>query len=167
VWGADSIDEIFEEVRWTLVGDAAAVKEALYGSTPVDHVFLGYSECKVIIPATRLTLALFATLTPGGTNSGGASGAVEIKAAGTGGMVGLSEYDNGLPLFVKPIVDGIAVANGKWLRLERTYPCPNFDVTFAATEGSQRVYGIEFKAHPDDTSKQLYSAGTVATGASY
>ena len=68
-------------------------------------------------------------------------------------------------VFIKPIVDGVAVANGKWLRLEHTYPVPNFDVSFNIRD--QRVYGLTYKAHPDATSKLLWSAGEVATGASY
>jgi hypothetical protein len=165
VWGATTIAEIFDEVRWTLTGENAEVFEALYGATPVDTVFLGYSACEITVPATRIALATLATLLPGGTNSGGATGAVQMKVAGTGAEVGRSMYDNGLPLFIKPIVDGVAAANGKWLRLEHTYPTPNFDVTFNLRD--QRAYGLTFKAHPDATTKQLWSIGKVATGASY
>jgi len=69
-------------------------------------------------------------------------------------------YDNGRPLYIKPIEDGVAVANGRWLRLEHTYPEPNYDVEFNLT--GQRVYGISFKALPDATTKQLFSLGKVA-----
>lgn len=165
VWGATEIQEIFDEMRWTLTGEDAKVFEMLYGATPVDDIFLGYSACEITIPATRIALATLATILPGGTNSGGASGAVQVKAAGVGAEVGRSMYENGLPLFVKPIVDGVAVANGKWLRLEHTYPVPNFDVTFNLRD--QRVYGLTFKACPDATTKQLFSVGSVATGAAY
>jgi len=165
VWGATEIAEIMEEVRWTLTGVNAEVFEAIYGATPVDGVFLGYSACTVTIPATRTTLATLATLLPGATNSGGASGAIEMIVSGTGAALGQSMYDNGLPLFVKAVSSGIAVANGKWLRLEHTYPTPNFDVAFNLRD--QRVYGLDFKACPDATTKQLWSMGTVATGASY
>jgi len=161
VWGARTVAEIFEEVRWKCEGADAEVFEMLYGATPVDTIHLGYSACEVTIPATRITLANLAVMTPGGTNSGGSTGAVEVKVAGTGAEVGRSMYDNGLPLFIKPIVDGIAVANGKWIRLEHTYPRPNYDVVFDLR--TQRVYGMTFKAHPDATSKQLWSIGTVAT----
>lgn len=164
-WGATNIAEIFDEVRWTLTGESADVFEMIYGATPVDGVFLGYSANEITVPATRIALSTLATLLPGGTNSGGASGAVEMKVAGTGAELGRSMYDNGLPLFVKAIVDGIAVANGKWLRLEHTYPVPNFDVVFNLRD--QRVYGLTFKAYPDATSKQSFSLGTVATGTSY
>jgi len=165
VWGTTEVAEIFDEIRWTLTSESGEVTEMKYGATPVDTVFMGYSACSVTIPATRIALATLGTLLPGGTNSGGASGAVEMIVAGTGAEVGRSMYDNGLPLFIKAIADGIAVANGKWLRLEHTYPEPNFDVVFNL--GDQRVYGLTFKAHPDATTKQLFSLGTVATGTSY
>jgi hypothetical protein len=162
-WGATVISEIFEEVRLTLTGaDPGEVKEAIYGNTPVDHIMMGYSACSLTVPATRIALATLATLLPGGTNSGGASGYVGVLPGDT---VGVSMYDNGLPLFVKPIVAGVAASNGNWMRLERTYPVANFDVVFNL--GDQRVYGLTFHAHPDETSKLLWSAGTVATGASY
>ena len=165
VWGATTISEIFDEIRWKCEGANAEVFEMLYGATPVDTVFLGYSSCEVTIPATRIALATLAILLPGGTNSGGASGAVEVKVAGTGAVLGNSMYDDGLPLFVKPVSSGVAVSNGNWLRLEHTYPVPNFDVVFNLRD--QRAYGLTFKAHPDATSKQLWSIGTVATGTSY
>ena len=167
VWGSTKIEQIFEEVRWTFTGESAKVFEALYGVTAVDSVFLGYSACSITIPATRIALATLALLLPGGTNSGGASGAIQVKAAGTGAPVGISMYDSGFPLFVKATTAGVAVANGKWLRLEHAYPVPNFDVVFAATAGSQRTYGLTFEACPDATTKQLWSVGKVATGASY
>ena len=165
VWGSTEIQEIFDEIRWTLTGEDAKVMEMLYGATPVDDIFLGYSACEITIPATRITLATLATLLPGGTNSGGSTGAVQVKAAGAGAEVGRSMYEEGLPLFIKPIVDGVAAANGKWLRLEHTYPVPNFDVVFNLRD--QRVYGLTFKACPDATSKQLFSMGNVAETASY
>lgn len=165
VWGSTEIAEIFEEVRWKCEGMSAEVFEAKYGATPVDEVFLGYSSCEITIPATRIALATLATILPGGTNSGGASGYVGLKVGGTGAAVGNSFYDNGLPLFVKPVVAGVAGANGCWLRLEHTYPVPNFDVTFNLRD--QRVYGLTFKAKPDATSKLLWSVGKVSTSASY
>lgn len=164
-WGATTIAEIFDEVRWTLTGESEPVMEMLYGATPVDEVFLGYSACEITVPATRIALATLATLLPGGTNSGGAAGDVEMIVAGTGAEVGRSMYDNGLPLFVKPIVDGIAAANGKWLRLEHTYPVPNFDVGFNLRD--QRTYGLTFKACPDATTKNLWSMGLVTATTSY
>ena len=163
VWGAATINEIFDEVRLTLTGaDPGEVFEALYGATPVDSIVLGYSACSVTVPATRIALATLAQILPGGTNSGGASGFVGIKPLYS---VGLSMYDNGVPLLVKPVVAGVACANGHWMRLERTYPIPNFDVVFNLRD--QRVYGITFKAHPTATSELLWSAGKVATGTSY
>lgn len=163
-WGSDALSEIFGDVRWTLVGERRQVFEALYGATPVDQVFLGYSECKIIVPATRMLLALLNTLLPGGTIDA-SSTVVSAVMAGTGAAVGRSMYENGLPLFVKPIVDGVAAANGKWLRLERTYPVPNYDVVFNLED--QRVYGIEFDACPDATSKKLWEAGDVNEATSY
>ena len=159
-WGSTTIAEIFEEVRLTLTGaDPGKVTEALHGATAVDHVILGYSECSVTVPATRTTLSVLATLMPGGTASG--SGAV-LKPLYS---VGLSMYDNGLPLFIRPIVAGIAAVNGTWMRLERTYPVPNFDVVFNLTD--QRVYGLTFQAHPNATTEVLWSAGTVNVATSY
>jgi len=162
-WGGTSINEIYDEVRLTLTGaDSKEVFESLYGATPVDSIFLGYSACSITVPATRIALATLATILPGGTNSGGASGFVGVKPLYS---VGLSMYDNGLPLFVKPVVAGVAGANGTWMRLERTYPTPNFDVTFNLND--QRVYGLTFKAHPDAVSNLLWSAGKVNTATSY
>ncbi len=161
VWGSNTIAEIFGDVKWILTGENAEVFEAIYGATPVDTIMTGYSACEVTIPASRITLAALAAILPGGTNSGGASGSIEFKVSGSGSVMGTSMYDNALPLFIKPIVDGIAVANGKWLRLEKTYPTPDYEVDFNLTD--QRVYGLKFKAHPDATSKQLWSMGTVDT----
>ena len=163
-WGSDTIAEIFGDVRWTLVGERRKVFEALYGATPVDQVFLGYSECKIVVPATRMLLALLNTILPGGViNSTGDT--VNVAAAGAGAKTGFSMYESGLPLFIKPIVDGVAADNGKWLRLERTYPIPNYDVVFNLED--QRVYGIEFDACPDATSKRLWECGRVNVGTSY
>lgn len=159
-WGETTIAEIWDEIRWTLTGESAEVFEMLYGATPVDNIFLGYSACMITVPATRVALSVLATVLPGGTNSGGNSGAVEMIVAGSGAEVGRSMYENGLPLLVKPIVDGNAVPNGKWLRLEHAYPVPNFDVVFNLRD--QRVYGLDFKACPDATTKQLWSIGKVA-----
>ena len=162
-WGEDAITEIFEEVRLTLTGaDPGEVFEALHGATPVDSIVAGYSECSVTVPATRIALAVFSTLLPGGTNSGGASGGICLAVTN---IVGISMYDNGLPLFIKPVVAGVAAANGTWMRLERTYPTANFDVVFNLRD--QRVYGLTFKAHPDETSEYLWSAGKVLTKTDY
>lgn len=169
-WGATTIEEIFDEVRLTLTGaDPGEVFEALYGATPVDSVMLGYSACSITIPATRIALATLATLMPGATHSGAPTGWMGVKPKG---VVGISMYDNGLPLFVKPIVAGAAAANGKWLRLERTYPNPNFDIAFNLRD--QRVYGFTFKAHPSASvpgckggDGLLWSAGKVATATAY
>jgi len=163
-WGSTEIAEIFGDVQWVFTGVNAEVFEALYGATPVDTIVTGYSACEVTIPATRITLAALATILPGGSNSGGAytTGEVKFKVAGSGSVMGRSMYDNALPLFIKPIVDGIAVANGRWLRLEKTYPTPNFDVKFNLTD--QRVYGLTFKAHPDASTHSLWSMGKVAAG---
>ncbi len=159
-WGATEIAETFDEVRWMLTSEEAEVFEAKFGATPVDTVFLGYSACEVTVPATRILLATLATLMPGGTNPNS-----EYVGVKPGLSVGNSMYVLGLPLFVKPIVAGIAAVNGKWLRLERTYPSPNFEVVFNVRD--QRVYGIKFKAHPDEASALLWSMGEVAEGTSY
>lgn len=160
-WGGDTISEIFEEVRLTLTAaDPGEVKEAVFGDTPVDRVMLGYSACNVTIPATRITLALLADLLPGGSLS--ASEGVVLKP---GDIVGTSMYDNGLPLIIKPVVDGSEASNGSWMRLERTYPLANFDVVFNLRD--QRVYGLTFHAHPSGDDKIMWSAGTVNIAESY
>ena len=160
VWGTTTIAEIFGEVKLSLIGaEPAEVFEALYGATPVDSIMFGYSACNVTIPMTRTVLSTFATLLPGGSLSSPNSGVV-LKPAG---IVGRSMYDNGLPLFIKPIVDGAAAPNNHWLRLEKTYPVPNFDVTFDLV--TQRVYGMTFRAHPLATTKVLWSAGHVSESA--
>jgi len=156
VWGTNTIAEIFEEVRLTLTGaEPGEVFEALYGATPVDRITLGYSACNVTVPGTRHTLSLLATILPGGSLSTDNSGVV-LKP---GSEVGRSMYDNGLPLFVKPIVDGAACANGHWMRLEKAYPVVNYDVVFDLK--TQRVYGLTFHAHPLATTKLIWSAGHV------
>ena len=164
-WGGTVISEIFEEVRLTLtMADPAEVFEAIHGATPVDSIITGYSVCQVTVPATRVTLAILAALLPGGSISG--TTGVVLQPALT---VGLSMWDHGLPLFVKPIIAGAAAANGRWLRLERAYPIPNFDVAFNLKD--QRVYGVTFKAHPNTGAtigaEVLWSAGTVNATTSY
>ena len=111
----------------------------------------------MMVPATRTTLAVLAAILPGGTVS--TSGvAIDVTT-----VVGISMYDSGLPLFVRPYKDGVA-STTKALRLEHTYPVPNFDVVFNLTD--QRVYGVTFKAHPTSAAV-LWQAGTVPTSASY
>ncbi len=128
-WGSTVIAEIFEEVRLTLTGaDPAEVFECLHGATPVDGIVGGYSACSVMVPATRTLLAVLATILPGGSVSGSAV-VLDVTT-----IVGKSMYDNGLPLFVKPIVDGVAASNGKWMRLERTYPVARWDVEFSLND---------------------------------
>ncbi len=156
-WGSDEL-AVFDEVRWTLTGQSAEVLENAFGATPVDTIFLGYSACEVTVPATRLTLAKLQAVLPGGSISG--SGLVR---ANVDIITGISCYDNGLPLFIRPYVDGVA-STTKALRLERTYPTPNFDVVFNLTD--QRVYGLTFKAHPNSDGV-LWQIGTVPTSASY
>ncbi|KKK92958.1 hypothetical protein LCGC14_2697650, partial [marine sediment metagenome] len=129
-----------------------------------DSIVSGYSECSVTVPATRTTFAVLATVLPGGSASGSGAGNTGVFIS-PGKIVGLSMYDNGLPLFVKPIIAGVAAVNGTWMRLERTYPRVNFDVVFNLRD--QRVYGFTFKAHPDAASNKLWSAGKVAIATSY
>jgi len=156
-WGATEL-AVFDEVRFTLTAEEAEVFENAYGATPVDSIVLGYSACNVTVPATRITLANLQTILPGGSISGSGLVRANVDIA-----VGISMYDNGLPLFIRPYVNGVA-STTKALRLERTYPKPNFDVVFNLTD--QRVYGLTFKAHPT-TAKVLWQAGTVPTSASY
>ncbi len=165
VWGATEIAETFEEVRLTLnSAEAGEVFECLHGATPVDTIVTGYSECSVTVPATRILRATLATLLPGGSSSGGGTGpnvAINVST-----IVGLSMYDNGLPFFIKPIIAGVAATPTQgWMRLERTYPQVNFDVVFNLRD--QRVYGLTFKAHPDASTKMLWSAGKVMGATSY
>jgi len=165
-WGTTTISEIFEEVRLTLTGaDPAEVFEAVHGATPVDSIMTGYSACSVTVPATRVLLSTLALLLPGGSTSGTSTGVVLQPAL----TVGLSMWDNGKPLFVKPIVAGVAADNGQWLRLERTYPIPNFDVVFNLRD--QRVYAVTFKAHPNTGAtigaEVLWSAGMVNAATTY
>jgi len=160
-WGATTVSEIFEEVRLTLnSAEAGKVYEAISGGTPVDTIISGISECSITVPATRITTATFATLlADAGTNPPTVDEDVAV-AINVAAMTGVSMYDNGLPLFVKPIVAGIAAVNGTWMRLERTYPQANFDVVFNLRD--QRVYGLTFTAHPDkNKGNVLWSAGYV------
>ena len=157
VWGTTTL-AVFDEVRFTLTAEEAEVFENAYGKTPVDSIVLGYSACNAVVPATRLTLAALQAVLPGGSVSGSGlvRGNVDI-------VTGISMYDNGLPLFIRPYVNG-AASTTKALRLERTYPTPNFDVVFNLAD--QRVYGLTFKAHPT-TDAILWQCGAVPTSASY
>ncbi len=168
-WGATTISEIFEEVRLTLTSaDAGEVFEAIHGRTPVDSVCSGFSECSVTVPATRIALATFATvLADAGTGLITEGATVNAVGITVSSLVGVSMYDSGLPLFIKPIVAGIAAVNGTWMRLERTYPMPNYDVTFNLND--QRVYGLTFKAHPEASLGPglLWHAGKVIESTAY
>ncbi len=167
-WGATTISEIFEDVRLTLnSAEAGKVYEAISGGTPVDSIVSGFSECSITIPATRIAMAAFATiLADAGTNP-----LIEVAVPLSVGinpslLTGVSMYDSGLPLFVKPIIAGIAADNGTWMRLERTYPTINFDVVFNLRD--QRVFGFTFTAHPDAKyDKLLWSAGKVRGNTDY
>jgi len=146
--------EVYDEVRWTLTGETADVFENIYGATPVDTILLGYSACEMTVPATRITLAKLQKLLPGGSISG--SGLVRVNADKA---VGISMYDNGHPLIIQPIVNGVA-STTKALRLEKTYPVANFDVVFNLRD--QRTYGLTFKAHPN-SDEVLWQVGAVST----
>lgn len=166
-WGATGIAEIFEEVRLTLnSAEAGKVYEAITGGTPVDSIVSGFSECLITIPATRIAQATFATLLADAGTNPVTTVAAKCVGISVAALTGVSMYDSGLPLFVKPIVAGIAAVNGTWMRLERTYPTINFDVVFNLRD--QRVYGFTFTAHPDRSKGDLlWSAGTVWTETSY
>lgn len=151
--GTETTFEVYDEVRWTLTGQNAEVFENIYGATPVDTIFLGYSACEVTVPATRLTLAKLNTLLPGGSISGSGLVRANMDIA-----VGISMYDNGHPLIIQPLENGVA-STTKALRLERTYPTPNYDVVFDLA--TQRVYGLTFKAHPNSDGV-LWQIGAVS-----
>ena len=166
-WGSTTVSEIFEEVRLTLnSAEAGKVYEAISGGTPVDSIVSGISECSVTVPATRIALATFATLLADAGTNPIIEGSVAMSVGINPSVVtGVSMYDNGLPLFIKPIVAGIAAVNGTWMRLERTYPMCNFDVVFNLRD--QRTFGLTFIAHPDAALNILWSAGKVHGVTSY
>lgn len=159
-WGATVLGSYWEEVRFKFDIQFAEVFESTFGAHAVDAVFTGIGACELTVPFTRLTLAQLASVTAGGSNSGVApSGSVVVKD----NAIGTTMYALALPLFVKPIVAGVAVANGSWLRLEAAYPIPSYDIAF--NNKDQRVYNVTFKAFPSATTRRTWSIGKVDTTA--
>jgi len=155
VWGATTLGSFWEEVRFKFDTQFAEVFESAFGTTPVDGVFTGMGPCELTAPFTRITLAQLTSLIAGGSNSGGASGNVTVKA----NAMGNNMYDSTLPLFVKPIVAGAVASNGSWLRIDHAYPVVSFDLVY--NNKDQRVYNVTFKAFPDATTRKLWSVGKV------
>lgn len=156
-WGATDLGAIFGDVKFAYSDQAVDIFEAAFGQTPVDSVFVGAGLVEVVVPFTRSTLANLLLLIPGSSSSGAGSG-LKVNA----NSVGKTMYDLSKPLFVKPVVNGVAVANGSWLRLEHAYPMPEFDITF--NNADQRVYNVRFKGFPDATSRKSWSIGKVNAG---
>ncbi|MFA5186612.1 MAG: hypothetical protein WC551_09070 [Patescibacteria group bacterium] len=155
-WGADTLGPFWEEVRFKFEETFAEVFESAFGTTPVDTVFTGSGPCELTVPFTRITLAQLISLTQGGSQSGTApSGNMTVDAIAQG----VAMYDNSKPLFVKPIVAGVAAANGSWLRLEHAYPVPLYDIVY--NNKDQRVYNVVFKGFPDATTRKQWSVGKV------
>ena len=154
-WGSTNLGPYWEDVRVRYELSSADVFESLFGKMPVDKVTTGITVMEVTVPFTRITLSNLASIIPGGSLSG--SSATVIKDS-----VGTSLYDISLPLFVKPVVNGTAVDNGQWLRVEKTYPMPNYDLAYNLND--QRVYPTTFVCFPHATSRKVWSVGTVATG---
>ena len=152
-WGATNLGAIFGDVKFSYSDQSADVFEAAYGNTPVDSVFTGAGLVEVVVPFTRMSLANLLLVIPGGCLSG--TSGVFVKT----NSVGMTMYDLSKPLFIKPVVAGVASANGNWLRLEHAYPMPEFDITF--NNSDQRVYNVRFKGFPDATTRKSWSVGKV------
>jgi hypothetical protein len=155
-WGADTLGPYWEEVRFKFDVRYAEVFESTFGAHAVDAVFTGVGECELTVPFTRVTLAQLTALIAGASTSG--SSGVVVKD----NMIGTTMYDLSKPLFVKPIVAGVAVANGSWLRIDHAYPIPSFDIAY--NNKDQRVYNVMFKAFPDATTRKTWGVGKVPTG---
>lgn len=153
-WGTTDLGAYWEELRVRFEVGAADVFEALFGTMPVDSVITGVSAMEVTAPFTRITLANLASIIPGGSESG-SSGVVVYD------NVGASLYDLAKPLFIKPVVNGVAAANGNWLKIEKTYPIPNYDLAYNLKD--QRVYPTTFKCFPHATTRKVWSIGKVNT----
>ena len=154
-WGNVVLDT-YDKVGFTLTGVTAEVFENVFGATPVDDVFLGYSACLADVPATRITITNLQQVLPGGSCSGtGTTKSVKLNADIS---VGISHYDHGANLLIQPIIDGVA-STTKGIILYKTYPVPNFDVSFDLT--TERVYAFQFKAHPGSDGV-FFRAGKVA-----
>lgn len=155
-WGADTLGSFWEEVRFKFEEAFAEVFEAAFGTSAVDAVFVGSGPCELTVPFTRITLAQLLALTLGGSQSGTApSGNITVYDKN----LGTAMYDLSKPLFVKPIVAGVAAANGSWLRLEHAYPVPLYDIVY--NNKDQRVYNVLFKCFPDATTRKRWSVGKV------
>ncbi len=148
-----TLGPFWEEVRFKFEETFAEVFESAFGTTPVDAVFTGSGPCELTVPFTRITLAQLTSLTQGGSTSGSSGTVVDDRAQGT------AMYDLAKPLLVKPIVAGVASANGNWLRLERAYPVPSYELVY--NNKDQRVYNVTFKCFPDATTRKLWSIGKV------
>jgi hypothetical protein len=163
-WGEDTLGPFWEEVRFKFEETFAEVFESAFGTTPVDAVFTGSGACELTVPFTRITLAQLIALTQGASGSGGGSPQTSGNMTVDARAQGTAMYDSSKPLFVKPIVAGVAESfvagsNGTWLRLEHAYPVPSYELVY--NNKDQRVYNVVFKCFPDATTRKQWSIGKV------
>lgn len=118
--------------------DSKQVNTDQKGLTPVDKIKVGASICEVDVPLTRTSHAILATVVGGSTYTG--------SKVRVGGHVGVSMYDNALPLVLKPIINNVAsVVN--WLKLFKAYPMIQSETVFG--KDGQRVWKITFHGFED------------------
>lgn len=158
-WGPTTLGSFWDEVRFKFEEQFAEVFEATFGATPVDAVFIGAGACELTVPFTRITIAQLTSLVTGGSSSGTSGTGTVVRA----NAVGTAMYSSSLPLFVKPIVAGVAAGNGSWLRIYHAYPVVNFDLAY--NNKDQRVYGVTFRSFPDPTTRNVWSVGKVLESA--
>ncbi len=131
----------------------AMIYESAHGVTPVDCVKIGQDPMEVVVPFTRLTLALLSSAFPGANYSAGVPSYFEVK----NDEIGVSEFDNSSHLILKPISGASVAAAIYWLHVEHAYPLADYEITYDTT--GQRVFNTTFKSFPDPVNKRVWYIG--------
>jgi hypothetical protein len=120
----------------------ADVFENGHGEAPVDTVQTG-RVVTIEAPFTRFTISLMGTITAGSTAAG--------STLDVPNKVGTSVYDLAKHIIIKPLVDDTeSVTNTEWIHCFKAYPFEKFEIGYDNSD--QKVFLVEFKCYPDDTS---------------
>lgn len=154
VSGATEVGPSEGDVKWNFAQEVRDVRENAHGVTPVDGVGVGHGKVIVNVPLTRLTMAQLASVTKGGSNSGGESGGVKVF----NNKVGTAHYANSQVLVLKPVVDGVVdTTDANFMIFLHAYPVANYEPVYN-TEG-QRMYVVDFHCYPDASTKEVWRMG--------
>jgi hypothetical protein len=127
------------DINFTFTEDAAPIKDAQDGTSPVDKIYTGSSAAVEAI-LTRTQLAILKLLIPGASGTGSSGDQVVVKTC-----VGNSQYDSAFEVEVTPY-DGQEPSATRQIYLYRAGVQVDFNVPFNAD--GQRSFKATFTAFP-------------------